>query len=101
VWFCNANNDTIRVLDMKKQFANSIRDETQQQQAFVGSRFRLTQPTILSFAVLFDGDGEPEQLLKVPLPELGEGFRVRATKVRCSLPTRTTGILVSINLRLI
>jgi hypothetical protein len=41
------------------------------------------------FAVLFDGEGEPEQLLKVPLPELGEGFRVRATKVRCSLPTRT------------
>jgi hypothetical protein len=27
------------------------------------------------------GEGEPEQLLKVPLPELGEGFRVRATKV--------------------
>jgi hypothetical protein len=28
---------------------------------------------------------------------VGEGFRVRATKVRCSLPTRTTRILVSIN----
>jgi hypothetical protein len=38
--------------------------------------------------------------IEVPLPELGEGFRERATKVRCSLPTRTTGILVSINLRL-
>jgi hypothetical protein len=38
--------------------------------------------------------------IEVPLPELGEGFRVRATKVRCSLPTRTR-ILVSINLRLI
>jgi hypothetical protein len=43
---------------------------------------------------------QPEQLIKVPLPELGEGFRERATKVRCSLPTRTR-ILVSINLRLI
>jgi hypothetical protein len=47
------------------------------------------------------GEGEPEQQLKVPLPELGEGFRVRATKVRCSLSTRTTRILVSIHLRLI
>jgi hypothetical protein len=39
--------------------------------------------------------------IEVPLPILGEGFRVRATQVRCSLPTRTTRILVSINLRLI
>jgi hypothetical protein len=53
------------------------------------------------FAVLFDGEGEPEPILKVPLPELGEGFRERATKVRGSLPTRTTRIFVSINLRLI
>jgi hypothetical protein len=47
------------------------------------------------------GEGEPEQLLKVPLPGLGEGFRERATKVRCSLPTRNTGILILTHLRLI
>jgi hypothetical protein len=31
------------------------------------------------------GEGEPESLLKVPLPELGEGFRVRATITNSSI----------------
>jgi hypothetical protein len=39
VWFCNANNDRIRVLDMKKQFANSISESaTQQRLTAVGFR---------------------------------------------------------------